>query len=40
LRGAPYGDTLWQQQTAVNLGLESALRPPGRPRKEAANDKT
>jgi putative transposase len=40
LRGAPYGDTLWQQQTAVNLGLESALRPPGRPRKEEANDKT
>jgi putative transposase len=33
-RGAPYGDQLWQQQTAKALGLESALRSPGRPRKQ------
>jgi putative transposase len=37
LRGAPFGDIAWQHQTAVNLGLESALRPPGRPRKERQN---
>jgi putative transposase len=36
LRGAPYGDEGWQEQTAQALGLESALRPPGRPRKNAA----
>jgi putative transposase len=35
-RGAPYGDDTWQQQTAAALGLESALRRPGRPRKEKA----
>jgi hypothetical protein len=34
LRGAPYGDALWQQQTAKALGLESALRSPGRPGKQ------
>jgi putative transposase len=34
LRGAPYGDELWQQQTAKVLGLESALRSPGRPRQQ------
>ena len=33
-RGAPYGAEQWQQQTAKALGLESALRSPGRPRKE------
>jgi putative transposase len=36
MRGAPYGDDLWQQETASALGLESALRRPGRPRKEKA----
>ena len=40
LRGAPYGDELWQQQTAATLGLESALRRPGRPRKEKQTTKT
>jgi putative transposase len=32
-RGAPYGDSGWQQQTAVLLGLQSTLRPRGRPRR-------
>jgi putative transposase len=32
LRGAPYGDALWQQRTAVALCLESSLRAPGRPK--------
>jgi putative transposase len=40
LRGAPYGDEWWQQQTAKALGLESALRSPGRPRKQKAARKT
>jgi putative transposase len=33
VRGAPFGEATWQQQTAVVLGLESALRKPGRPSK-------
>src|SRR5947209_3067471 len=33
LRGAPYGDEVWQQRTASALGLESALRRAGRPKK-------
>ena len=32
-RGAPYGDEAWQAKTAVTLGLQSSLRPKGRPRK-------
>jgi len=40
LRGAPYGDETWQQQTAVTLGLESALRQPGRPRKKKEEQET
>jgi putative transposase len=32
-RGAPFGDPDWQQRTAKRLGLESSLRPRGRPRK-------
>ena len=32
-RGTPFGDTLWVKQTAAALGLESSLRPQGRPRK-------
>ena len=32
-RGAPYGDDAWQEQTSTSLGLESSLRPRGRPRK-------
>jgi putative transposase len=33
LRGVPFGEQLWQQQTAKALGLQSALRGPGRPPK-------
>jgi putative transposase len=33
LRGAPYGDDQWQEQTAGALGLESSMRPKGRPKK-------
>jgi putative transposase len=33
-RGAPWGDVKWVQRTAKRLGLEFALRPRGRPRKE------
>jgi putative transposase len=32
-RGQPFGDETWQHQTAQQLGLESTLRPRGRPRK-------
>jgi putative transposase len=32
-RGAPFGDAKWQQRIARELGLESTLRPRGRPRK-------
>jgi putative transposase len=32
-RGAPYGDIVWVDETAASLGLESSLRPYGRPRK-------
>jgi putative transposase len=33
-RGAPFGNEMWQKKTAAKLGLEYALRPPGRPKKE------
>ncbi len=33
LRDAPYGSSNWQRATAARLGLESTLRPRGRPRK-------
>jgi putative transposase len=33
VRGAPFGEEQWQQATAAALGLESALRGPGRPKK-------
>ena len=32
-RGQPFGSPRWQAQTAVRLGLESSLRPRGRPPK-------
>jgi putative transposase len=32
-RGAPFGSPSWQAQTAEALGLQSTLRPRGRPRK-------
>ena len=30
-RCAPFGDTVWVEETAAKLGLESSLRPQGRP---------
>ncbi|HMP69981.1 MAG TPA: transposase [Pirellulaceae bacterium] len=30
----PFGDTHWQTKTAAILGLQSSLRPPGRPKKQ------
>jgi hypothetical protein len=36
-RGAPFGDDGWQAKTAVALALESALRRPGRPKKDRQN---
>jgi putative transposase len=33
VRGQPFGSQAWVQQTAKQLGLESTLRPRGRPRK-------
>ncbi|HMP70646.1 MAG TPA: hypothetical protein PKA76_14945, partial [Pirellulaceae bacterium] len=32
-RGTPIGDTHWQSNTAAILGLQSSLRPCGRPKK-------
>jgi putative transposase len=36
-RGSPYGSETWQKATARKLGLNSTLRPRGRPRKEPAD---
>jgi len=33
VRGAPFGDATWLERTAKALGLDSTLRPRGRPRK-------
>jgi putative transposase len=33
-RGRPYGQDAWARGTAIRLGLDSCLRPQGRPRKE------
>ncbi len=33
-RGSPFGEESWSEQAASQLGLESTLRPPGRPKKE------
>jgi putative transposase len=33
VRGAPFGAAAWQQRVAKRLGLQSALRPRGRPCK-------
>ena len=32
-RGCPFGDGFWSDQIACRLGLESTLRPHGRPKK-------
>ena len=34
-RGTPFGSEKWAQRTAVRLGIESSLRPRGRPSKRA-----
>jgi putative transposase len=34
-RGVPYGSARWQKKTIAALGLESTLRPRGRPRKDS-----
>lgn len=39
VRGVPYGDEIWQQATAKRLGLESTMRPVGRPPKLAKSSK-
>lgn len=36
VRGQPYGSPSWMQRVAQTLGLESTLRPRGRPRKTDA----
>jgi putative transposase len=33
VRGTPFGDARWQQRIVAKLGLESTMRPRGRPRK-------
>lgn len=33
-RGAPFGEAEWQARTVETLGLESSVRPQGRPRKK------
>lgn len=35
-RGTPFGTELWTKTTASRLGLESSLRPRGRPKKKGA----
>jgi putative transposase len=37
-RGQPFGSESWIEQTVARLGLESAMRPRGRPRKPRATD--
>ena len=36
-RGRPFGQPEWQKEIAKRLGLESAYRPTGRPRKVGRN---
>ena len=38
-RGTPFGDADWQVATAQELGLESSLRPRGRPRLDLDGDR-
>ena len=33
-RGTPFGGVSWQEQTAIQLGLESSMRPRGRQKVE------
>ncbi len=34
-RGRPFGDELWRDRAVRHLGLESSLRPPGRPKSSS-----
>jgi putative transposase len=36
-RGRPYGSDVWEQAVVQRLGLQSAIRPRGRPRKQRAD---
>jgi putative transposase len=38
IRGQPFGSPQWVQRTANDLGLDSTLRPRGRPRKPTDSD--
>jgi len=38
-RGRPYGDPAWIGATARKLGLESSMRPAGRPKKKRSEEK-
>jgi hypothetical protein len=38
--GQPYGQDRWVQKTASAPGIESSLRPPGRPKKADAGERT
>jgi len=38
LRGVPFGSPNWTARMAAELGLESTLRPPGRPRKKVDSE--
>jgi putative transposase len=40
VRGTPYGDSHWQQETAAALGLEHTLRPRGRPKRKGCGLET
>jgi len=35
-RGRPFGSPVWVRRIAARLGLESTLRPRGRPRKKGS----
>jgi hypothetical protein len=36
-RDRPFGSDVWTRRTAEHLGLESSLRPPGRPKRAQAD---
>jgi putative transposase len=38
-RGRPFGDHAWLDRVAAELGLESTIRPRGRPRKAEIRNK-
>jgi putative transposase len=38
-RGRPFGDLTWQQRTAARMGLQSTLRPIGRPKIQGKAEK-